>query len=88
MSSCLTNKRPEINYPCLWQYTVIGTAKHEIIEAISSVVGDKEHTICESNKSCKGKYLSISLELEVHSEDMRNLIFTELQRHPSLRMII
>jgi hypothetical protein len=26
--------------------------------------------------------------LEVHSEDMRNNIFTELQAHPSLRMII
>lgn len=88
MSSCLTNKKPQIDYPCLWQYKVIGTAMHEILEAINSVVGDSDHTINESNKSSNGKYLSINLEMEVHSEDMRNLIFTELQRHPSLKMII
>ncbi len=88
MSSCLTNKKPTIEYPCLWQYTLIGTAQHEIHEAISSVVGDREHTISDSNKSSAGKYLSVSLELEVHSEHMRNSIFMELQRHPSLRMII
>ncbi len=88
MSSCLTNKKPEINYPCQWQYTVIGSAEHEILEAISCVIGDREHTICASKKSSGGKFLSVHLELEVHSEDMRNFIFTELQRHPSLKMII
>lgn len=88
MSSYLSDKKPEINYPCLWQYKVIGKVEHEILEAISGVVGDKDHTICTSNKSSSGKYLSINLELEVHSEDMRNTIFTELQAHPSLRMII
>lgn len=88
MSSCLSNKKPEINYPCLWQYKLIGTAKHEILNAISIVVGDQDHTITESKKSSTGKYLSLNLELEVHSEDMRNLIFSELQGHPSLKMII
>ncbi len=88
MSSCLTNKKPEIDYPCRWQYKVIGTGKDDILAAISSVVGDQDHDICESKKSSSGKYLSINLELTVHSEDMRNSIFMELQRHPSLKMII
>ncbi|MEN8258642.1 MAG: DUF493 domain-containing protein [Thermodesulfobacteriota bacterium] len=88
MSSCLTNKKPEIDYPCLWQYKVIGTAKHEILEAISSVIGEMEHSISESKSSSKGKYLSINLEIMVDSEDMRNLIFKKLQSHPNLKMII
>ena len=88
MSSCLSNKKPEIDYPCLWQYKLIGTAKHEILDAISVIVGDKDHRISDSKKSSTGKYLSLNLELEVHSEDMRNLIFSELQGHPSLKMII
>ncbi len=88
MTSCLTEQKPEIDYPCQWQYKVIGTAKDEILEAISLVIGAREHTICESNKSSAGKYRSMNLELEVDSEDMRNRIFMELQCHPSLRMII
>lgn len=88
MSSCLTEQKPEIDYPCLWQYKVIGNDKDKILAAISSVIGNKEHTICESRKSSTGKYLSVNLELQVLSEDMRNHIFMELQRHPSLRMII
>lgn len=88
MSSCLSDKKPHINYPCQWQYKVIGTAEHEILAAINAVVGGHEHTICKANQSSSGKYLSINLELQVHSEDMRNQIFTQLQGHPALRMII
>lgn len=88
MSSCLTNRKPEIDYPCRWQYTVIGTAEHKILEAIDAVIGDRQHTLTASKSSSSGKYLSMNLELEVHSEDMRDGIFAKLQRHPNLKMII
>ena len=88
MSFCLTNKKPEINYPCSWQYKVIGTAEDKIIEAIYSVVENKDHTISASKSSSKGKYISMNLEMEVESEEMRNLIFMNLQNHPNLKMII
>ena len=88
MSSCLNNKKPEIAYPCSWQYKVIGTAMDEILDAICSVIGDHDHSISESKASSKGKYLSMNLEMEVESEEMRNLIFMKLQSHPNLKMII
>ena len=88
MSSCLNNKKPEINYPCLWQYKVIGTDREEILGSIRSIIGDIEHTISESKKSSKGKYLSVNLELEVESEEMRNSIFGKLQVHASIKMVI
>ncbi|PLX48218.1 MAG: hypothetical protein C0613_11570 [Desulfobulbaceae bacterium] len=88
MNGSPAQQKPEINYPCHWQYKVIGTAKHEILEAIACVVGNREHTVCESRSSAKGTYLSMNVEVKVHSEDMRNSIFMELQRHPNLKMII
>ena len=88
MSSCLNNKKPEINYPCLWQYKVIGTDIDELISSIKSIIGDIDHTLNESKKSSKGKYLSVNLELEVDSEKMRNSIFGKLQRHSSIKMVI
>lgn len=88
MSSCLTSQKPEIAYPCLWQYKVIGTARSEILNAVRAVIGDQDHSIGDSNQSSGGKYISLNVELEVDSETMRNRVFMALQSHSALRMVI
>ncbi|MEN8140508.1 MAG: DUF493 domain-containing protein [Thermodesulfobacteriota bacterium] len=88
MANCLQDKRPEINYPCPWQFVVIGSDKRALELAVAGVVAPQAHILRPSKKSSKGKYISLNLELVVESEEMRNNIFAALCQQPAIRMVI
>jgi len=72
------NKRVELNYPCKWQYKLIGRFEDLIKEDVKKILNDKEHKIEIANKSKKGKFISLNLHLEVESEEERLSIFDSL----------
>lgn len=80
--------KPEISYPCSWSYTVIATQSILIEEVIMSVIGQRESSLEESKTSKGGKYCSYKLELLVHNEDERNLIFEEIKKHKHVKMVL
>jgi len=80
--------KPEISYPCSWSYTVIGTQSTLIEEAVISVIGQRECSFNASKSSKGGKYCSYKLELLVHNEDERNLIFEEIKKHKHVKMVL
>jgi putative lipoic acid-binding regulatory protein len=81
-----SSDRPLIDYPCEWEYRVIGIDPDEIRAAIHEVVGDMDHQLREANRS--GKYLSMSLTLMVEDEAHRDALFQALNAKPKVRMVI
>lgn len=81
-------RKPDISYPCSWEYKVIGenqeTLKEVIIVACAPVVPE----IYVSNVSSSGKYSSLKATLVVENEKMRLTIFGQIQKHPSVKMVI
>ena len=59
--------KPEIHYPCVWQYKVIGMEQKAVQTALSEQLGDAPYSLSESRTSRKGKYISLNLELTVHN---------------------
>jgi putative lipoic acid-binding regulatory protein len=80
--------KPQVSYPCHWQYKVIGLKEEAVKQAIREIVSDSDHLISPSKKSSSGKYHSFNLEIFVTSEESRNFFFNELRAHSAVTMVI
>jgi hypothetical protein len=81
------DQKPEITYPCLWSYRVIGADEVRLRAVISEVVVGLEHSLTLANESSHGRYRSIALEVLVRDEEHRNAIFHALGKHPDVRFV-
>jgi putative lipoic acid-binding regulatory protein len=80
--------RPDISYPCVWEYTVIGVGEDGMRHAVAAAVAECEHTVAPSNTSRTGKYCSLRLEVAVGDEAERDRIFQALAAHDEVTMVI
>lgn len=80
--------RPDISYPCQWEYTVIGTDQRLLTEVIATVCAPETPTIALSNTSSGGRYCSLKASLTVTSETMRTEIFKLISAHPDVKLVI
>ncbi len=83
-----SDKRPEIEYPCNWDYKVIGTDVAEMVKAIEEAVGSLEYEITPSNISKKGNYFSLNLTVFVPSEVVRDIIFQKVSASMFVKIVI
>lgn len=88
MESSFEGQKPEILYPCIWSYQVIGADERKLRSAVAEVVGAAEHSLREGHVSKGGKYRSLGLEVRVEDEPERLRIFRGLSTHPSIRFVI
>jgi putative lipoic acid-binding regulatory protein len=91
-----SNQKPEITYPCLWGYKVVGADEAEVRQAIQECLheslnpdsGDREFEIGFSRASSKGNYVSLTLNLEIQDQEERDTLFRALADRPEVRMVI
>ena len=83
-----SSKKPNIEYPCNWDYKVIGTDVDEMIKAIDQVAIGMDYKISPSNVSSKGNYFSLNLKVFVTSEVIRDIIFSKLKDNEFVKMVL
>jgi len=83
-----TGCRPEIQYPCQWQYRIIGEDRAALYQAIHTWVPVSACTISEANVSSGGRYLSLNLEVTVSDDAERLRLYQLLAGHPAIRMVL
>ena len=88
MESTFEGQSPEILYPCIWTYQVIGIDETALRAAVVEVVGDLQFELRAGNVSKGGKYRSLGLEARVETEVERLRIFEKLSKHPAVRFVI
>ena len=81
-------ERPDIEYPCQWNYKIISKNADEAVEAAEEAAKGFKFEITSSNISKKGKYVSINLSVEVKSEEERNLIFGKLEADEKVVIVL
>ena len=82
------SKKPNIEYPCDWEYKVIGTDVDEMIKAIELITEGMDYKISPSNVSSKGNYFSLNLTVFVPSEVIRDIIFVKLESNEFVKMVL
>ncbi len=80
--------KPEIDYPCVWQYKIIGQERQTIQAALSQELGDAPYSLSASRSSKTGKYISLNLELTVHDEEERLHLYKVLKADPSIKLVL
>ena len=80
--------KADIKYPTDWKYKVIGLENDVLRDAIDEVLGVKEYSLRFSNRSKKGKFISLEISLNVESETERDSIFFNLKSHSVVKMVI
>ncbi len=88
MESTFGNREPQIHYPAIWAYRLIGEDEEAIRQAVVEVVGELDFELRPGNESAGGRYRSLSLELVVSSHEQRRAIFQGLAEHPDIRVVI
>lgn len=83
-----SSEQPEIEYPCIWTYTVIGEDCSLLKETIVSACAPLMVKISHSHSSSKGKYHSLHAELEVPNEEVRLRVFETLKGSLSVKIIL
>ena len=81
-------KTPEIAYPCVWGFRVMGEDEPSMRAAVTAVMGRLEYEVKFGNRTAQGRYCSLHLSLTVHDEQHRNDIFAALAAHPSIRFVL
>jgi len=82
------SKKPNIEYPCNWDYKIIGTSVDEMIKAIELAAEGMEYKISPSNVSSKGNYFSLNLTVFVTTEVIRDIIFAKLKANEFVKMVL
>jgi putative lipoic acid-binding regulatory protein len=83
----LEGRKPEIFYPCPWNYRIIGSDELQMRAAVREIVGQVAYTLELSNQSRGGKYRSLDLELVVVDEAQRLGLFDALRKRAEIRFV-
>jgi len=81
-------RKPDISYPCSWEYKVIGEDQELLKKAIRSACAPAVPEIKLSNISSSGKYYSLNATLQVENEEIRLAIFARIQSDSAVKMVI
>ena len=83
-----TTQKLELEYPCSWLYKIVAYERAGIEIAAMEIIGERSYSLNPSNKSSRGKYISMNLELLVHNEDERTYFYETLKSHPHIKMVL
>ena len=81
------NAKPEISYPCEWEYRVIGESK-EVLESLIFDIMPRQYRLEMGKESSSGRYVSLYVRLIVQSELERNELFSRLRAHKQVKMVL
>ena len=81
-------RKPEIAYPCLWQYRLIGEDEAAMRAALAACVAPERCALSPGNRSSGGRYLSLVADLIVSDEAERLELYRLLAEHPDIRMVL
>ena len=80
--------KPKIDYPCTWQYKIIGESAVAIKRLAAEHVYEKGYTLADSNVSSGGRYVSMALELTVQSDERRLELYRLLAEDPTVKVVL
>ncbi len=79
--------KPEIEYPCEWEYKIIGHSEDSLRQAVASIA-PPGYSIAPGKESKQGKYCSLGLTVQVSDDEQRLKIFADLKVHADIVFVL
>jgi len=83
-----TVEKPQIDYPTQWGFKIIGKDRDALHACIKEVMGQKEHLCSFGNTTSGGKFHSYNASCVVETQEERDRLFGEFQKHSDVKMVI
>ena len=83
-----SNSKPELQYPCPWEYKVIGESESAMRRAIAEIFMELDHAVAFSHSSRTGKYCSLLVGITVADEEQRLSLFASLKAHRDIKIVL
>ena len=80
--------KPEINYPTVWEYCVMGKNPEALRQLIGDVTQNRATNIRHGNTSRSGRYVAIRFQVAVANDTERLRIFEELRASNICRWVL
>lgn len=80
--------KPVVEYPCEWNYKIIGDNLEKMLNTIDDIIEGLAADLSPSNISRKGKYYSLKLVVSVNTQEERDSIYQSLQLCPSIKIVL
>jgi putative lipoic acid-binding regulatory protein len=82
-------QKVKIDYPTDWKYKLIALEKKHIQDVVKDALDDdKKHKLEISNKSKTGKFISMTLSLQVVSEEERIYLFKKFESSEHIKYVL
>ncbi|KAA3658937.1 MAG: DUF493 domain-containing protein [Calditrichaeota bacterium] len=78
----------KIEYPCVWNYKLIGKEADALRDAVEEVVNKENFLLSLSNKSTKGNFTSFNLAVKVEDEAHRLDVYQRLKNLTEIAIIL
>ncbi|MDR2549372.1 MAG: DUF493 domain-containing protein [Desulfobulbus sp.] len=88
MNEDIRGCKPEIHYPCRWQFRLIGEERNAMVAAIGRVVDLAACAIADGNVSTGGRYLSVIVETTVDDEAERLRLYRQFADDPAVKVVL
>ena len=82
----MANERPDIKYPCMWGFRIIGEDKEKMRNAVKECIDNQDVNVEDNNQ--KGKYYTQKFEAYCTSEEERNEFFKRLTKHKDIKIVL
>ena len=80
--------KPNIDYPCKWEFKIIGNNIDKILEAIENASMGLIYDVTPSNISKNNRYFSINFTIEVSNQVVRDLVYEKLTESPNIMIVL
>ncbi|MDD5475275.1 MAG: DUF493 domain-containing protein [Syntrophales bacterium] len=84
----MKGKKPVLDYPCTWVYTVIGSERAMMERAIGEVFQERTCSVTPSRTSAAGTYCSLRVESVVFSDEDRRELFASLSSRIGVKIVL
>lgn len=79
--------KPHIDYPCPWDYQLIGKNEQRLRGAVAVTLNDK-YVLTLSHHSKNMRYCSMQLTIEVRDDAHRLNTFEKLRQHDDILFVL
>ena len=81
-------KKPEIVYPCLWTYSVIGQDEEDLLLVVGEVMRGRDPKTSFARQSPHKKYTAMHVDVMVADQDDRDALFQAFRDHPKVKFVL
>jgi putative lipoic acid-binding regulatory protein len=84
----IKDKTLELDFPCHWQYKLVGKNGDELAKSVKNIMCEKDFTLTPSRSSLNGKFVSLNLDVTINSHEERLLLHDALNKEPVILYVL